>query len=268
MRREEGECDTMYMVQEIPDKDGNVVLVPPEWLCANKAEIIDRKRKRELVELDDAKQELDDINTELMRLLYRREQAIDMLSFKARACVGSFLGDEHALKAIYDSWTIAGWSSSLVKEAVKQVREVLLDDTKPECQAYLCTEIRCDQFYSEISDQRLEFIFMRDNDPRTAFKLTVPFKNTIGYNWKYAYLNGSYNLLKLTGGQSHGSLLMASSTRLLKLREIALDFILNKKVVKQPYDTHLRDMRDALSDRLLGLENDRLAYVSGQHVFS
>lgn len=191
-----------------------------------------------------------------------------MLSFKARACVGSFLGDGHALKAIYDSWMIAGWSSSLVKEAVKQVREVLLDDTKPECQAYLCTEIRCDQCYSECSDQRLEFIFMRDNDPRTAFELTVPFKSTIGYNWKYAYLNGGYNLVKLDGGQCCGSLLMASSARLLKLTEVALDFILNKKVVKQPYDTHLRDMRDALSDKLLGLENSRTAYINGQHIFS
>lgn len=230
-------------------------LIYPWEGCENSAQYVDKVREKQLTCLSKSATTLENIHQQITELLYQREMAIDDLSRRSQDCVGFLLGNSRALMRIVDAYRLAGWTSNLVKSAVARIRDVFLDDSKRECQKYLCVDIKEDSF-SDPAYQRLDFIFMKDQDSRTGFKISIPYKESVKYNWKYAYLNGNYSLSKLTGGNYHDDILMITSLKFDNIREVLLDYILNGTVVKASYNTILRDTRDHLVDMLVGRHPD------------
>lgn len=178
------------------DNDGNIIDMRRMFMHVSDAEDTDFRKREELKSLDEERENLLQIENDMLDLAFKRAASIKNLEKKMNSSLDGLLGNWKAIEIIELAWEKFGRSSEIVKEAVSRVRKCLFDDDLPQFRRIVFVGLENDYNYS-VATNYLRMTFCRDDfDPSTRFTIWIPTAGKIIYNWKYGITGKGYLVTK------------------------------------------------------------------------
>lgn len=240
------------------------------------AEEIDHQRRYALLDLQQAKSKLQDIDDKILQLALEREYAIKTLEDAGNKALGNWLCTSNALVMVAAAYKRLGWKSKLACAFVKYLRSILFDDDDEKVfNDIICYGIHHDSYAIDYSvSNALHVVFGPKNyDLDKVFEVRLVGEGAVHFDWKNQFIETNIKVVKLVDGScSWNSPLIAKSPRLVDIRKAICKFVKTNEHEELSYGPSERDnlemiigslagggMRDLKAEQMFGFESDKLA---------
>lgn len=209
-----------------------------QWISDNQtfvpstyAESIDMARSDVIVDLQRAKDRLQNLDDRILELVLEREHTIAELEATGNQALGGWLCTADALEMIANAYARLGWKSKLACALVKHLRRLFFDDDQKVFMDIVCYGIENNHMcYADTSVMRsvnVTFGPKKHNITR-AFQIQLVGRGGMKFEWKHCYIETDIKVWKMTGDESDHYLrkpLIARSAKLSDIREAICRFV-------------------------------------------
>ena len=198
------------------------------FLPASAAEAADHVRAKTLLDLQRAKDKLQEIDDQILKLAYEREYAINALEIVGNQALGAWLCSSDALEIIACAYKRLGWKSKLACEFVRYLRNMFFDDDEKAFKNIICYGIELDDYVSDSSVKKAMNVFFgpKKYDCNKTFKIYLVGKGGMHFDWKSHFIETNIKVFKLNGGQrAWNEPMIARSPKLNDIREAICKFV-------------------------------------------
>lgn len=184
----------MTTIEEL-DPNDEIIDTKNVFIAASYAEELDHHAQRHFDEQKKVEDHLRKIDNEIFKLAYDRRLAIECIESSANELLKEIFKSEEEATAVVNAWNNFGWSSSLVKAAVKLVRDILFDQCKTKFNNIVLVKIELSRHSYEQTTNYLKFVFCKDDFcPESVFTFWIPIVGTASWNWKESCIDGKYKI--------------------------------------------------------------------------
>ena len=198
------------------------------FLPASAAEAADHARAKTLLDLQRAKDKLQEIDDQILKLAYEREYAISNLEFAGNQALGSWLCSSEALEIVAYAYKRLGWKSKLACEFVSYLRSVFFDDDEKAFKNIICYDIELDNYVPDSSVRKAVNVFFgpKKYDCNKTFKIYLVGKGGMHFDWKSHFIETNIKVFKLLDGfHSWNEPMIARSSKLGDIRDAICKFV-------------------------------------------
>lgn len=244
------------------------------FLPASAAEAADHVRAKTLLDLQRAKDKLQEIDDQILKLAYEREYAINALEIVGNQALGAWLCSSDALEIIACAYKRLGWKSKLACEFVRYLRNMFFDDDEKAFKNIICYGIELDDYVSDSSVKKAMNVFFgpKKYDCNKTFKIYLVGKGGMHFDWKSHFIETNIKVFKLNGGcRAWNEPMIARSSRLSDIRDAICKLVKTGEYEDLEWGPCERDnlqvivgsltsgcMRDYKAERMFGYDKDDL----------
>lgn len=244
------------------------------FLPVSPAEAADHARAKSLLDLQRAKDKLQEIDDQILKLAYEREYAINNLEFAGNQALGSWLCSSDALEMVACAYERLGWKSKLACEFVSYLRRMFFDDDEKAFKNIICYGIELDNYVSDHSVRKAVNVFFgpKKYDCNKTFKIYLVGKGGMHFDWKIHFIETNIKVFKLLGGfHSWNNPMIARSSKLGDIRDAICKFVKTGEYEELKISHCERDnlqaivesltsgcMRDYKAEQMFGYDKDDL----------
>ena len=198
------------------------------FLPVSPAEATDHARAKTLLDLQRAKDKLQEIDDQILKLAYEREYAINNLEIVGNQALGSWLCSSDALEMVACAYKRLGWKSKLACEFVSYLRRMFFDDDEKAFKNIICYDIELDNYVSDSSVRKAVNVFFgpKKYDCNKTFKIYLVGKGGMHFDWKSHFIETNIKVFKLNGGfHPWNEPMIARSSKLGDIRDAICKFV-------------------------------------------
>ena len=198
------------------------------FLPVSPAEATDHSRAKTLLDLQRAKDKLQEIDDQILKLAYEREYAINNLEIVGNQALGSWLCSSDALEMVACAYKRLGWKSKLACEFVSYLRRMFFDDDEKAFKNIICYDIELDDYVSDSSVRKAVNVFFgpKKYDCNKTFKIYLVGKGGMHFDWKSHFIETNIKVFKLNGGfHTWNEPMIARSSKLGDIRDAICKFV-------------------------------------------
>ena len=221
------------------------------FMPASCAEAIDHSRATDLLDLEHAKDKLQDIDDQILMLAYKREYAIRELEVAGNQALGGWLCTSEALVTIANAYKRLGWRSKLACAFVERLRALFFDeDDHPKAfKDIICYDIEFDNYMTDSSVKHAVNVVFgpKKYDCNKTFKIYLVGKGGMQFDWKGHFIETNIKVFKLNGGaHSWNEPMIAKSPKLTDIRAAICRFVVSGEYDELEFGPCERDNLQAI----------------------
>jgi hypothetical protein len=242
------------------------------------AEATDHSRGTDLLDLKHAKDKLQDIDDQILKLAYEREYAISELEVVGNQVLGGWLCTSEALLTVANAYKHLGWRSKLACAFVERLRTLFFDegDHPKAFKDIICYDIKPDNYLTDSSVKcAVNVVFgPKKYDCNKTFKIRLVGKGGMHFDWKGHFIETNIKVFKLNGGaHSWSEPMIARSPKLADIRAAICRFVMSGEYDELEFGPSERDnlqaiigsltsgcMRVYKAEKMFGYEGDNLLF--------